>query len=68
MPDEAFDQAVARACHDMRQPLQTLSILIDILRRRINDSETLRLLERQETAIRQIIVHLDEIDKALPKR
>lgn len=39
------------AGHDMRQPLQTLAILIEILRRRSDDSELRSLVDRQDMAL-----------------
>ncbi len=42
---------LATADHDLRQPLQTLGILTELLRRRIADPETGALVERQEAAL-----------------
>jgi K+-sensing histidine kinase KdpD len=39
------------AGHDMRQPLQTLAILIEILRRRANDADLRSLVDRQDMAL-----------------
>lgn len=39
------------AGHDMRQPLQTLAILLEILRRRADDPELRSLVDRQEMAL-----------------
>ena len=49
--DEGWRRFLAAAGHDLRQPLQTLGILVDILRRRIADPESRALLDRQETAL-----------------
>lgn len=68
MTDEDLNRIVSRLNHDLRQPLQTLSILIDILRRRTDDAESLKLIERQEVAMRTILQLLDDIDKVLGKR
>lgn len=42
---------LSSAGHDLRQPLQTLGILVDILRRRIAEPELLALVDRQENAL-----------------
>ena len=68
MTDEDLNRIVSRLNHDLRQPLQTLSILIDILRRRTDDAESLKLIERQEVAMHTILQLLDDIDKVLGKR
>jgi signal transduction histidine kinase len=39
------------AGHDMRQPLQTLAILVEILRRRADDPDLRSLVDRQDTAL-----------------
>lgn len=49
--DEARARFLAAAGHDLRQPLQTLGILADILRRRIADPESRALVERQQAAL-----------------
>jgi two-component system CheB/CheR fusion protein len=42
---------IAVAGHDLRQPLQTLGILTELLRRRVADPEAGALVERQESAL-----------------
>jgi light-regulated signal transduction histidine kinase (bacteriophytochrome) len=65
---QELNRIVSRLNHDLRQPLQTLSILIDVLRRRTEDAESLKLIERQEIAMHTILQLLDDIDKVLAKR
>jgi signal transduction histidine kinase len=67
MADPTLSRAVTRIAHDLRQPLQTLHILIDLLRRRVQGTEALELVERQEIAVNALAALLDEIDKALDK-
>ena len=65
MSDQTLPRIVARVSHDLRQPLQTLHILIDILRQQVRDPEALKLVERQEIAVNAMVALLDEIDHAL---
>lgn len=51
MPNPMKARFIAAAGHDLRQPLQTLGILTDLLRRRVADPETGALVERQEFAL-----------------
>jgi hypothetical protein len=68
MSEEALTPVVMRVTHDLRQPLQTLGILIDVLRMRVEDPQVLELVERQDIAVKTIAGLLDEIDKALATR
>nr|AQQ74506.1 hypothetical protein [uncultured bacterium] len=68
MAETQLVEVVSRVNHDLRQPLQTLGILIDILRRRTEDPESVKIIDRQAMAMQNILELLDEIDKNLPKR
>jgi PAS domain S-box-containing protein len=49
--NEAKSRFLATASHDLRQPLQTLSLLNGALRRTVTDPEALQALGQQEQAI-----------------
>jgi len=49
--NEAKSRFLATASHDLRQPLQTLSLLSGALRRTVTDPDTLQALGQQEQAI-----------------
>ena len=49
--NQAKSRFLATASHDLRQPVQTLSLLHGILRRRVDDSEAVDALAQQERAI-----------------
>lgn len=52
---------LAVAGHELRQPLQTLGILNDILRRRVQGAEVTGLLEREAAALWTLRVMLDAV-------
>jgi len=49
--NQAKSRFLATASHDLRQPLQTLSLLNGTLRRTVRDSDAAEALEQQEQAI-----------------
>jgi PAS domain S-box-containing protein len=49
--NQAKSRFLATASHDLRQPLQTLSLLNGTLRRTVADAETAQILAQQEHAI-----------------
>ena len=52
---------LAAASHDLRQPLQTLSLLRGALRRRVTDPEALSLIEQADRASEAIVGMLDSL-------
>lgn len=49
--NESRTHFLAAAGHDLRQPLQTLGILADILRRRVSDPDLRALVDRQDASL-----------------
>ena len=52
---------LAAASHDLRQPLQTISLLQGILAKKINDEDTLRLVGRLDETVSAMSSMLDTL-------
>ena len=57
--NQAKSRFLAAASHDLRQPLQVLSLINSALARKIEDADTLRLIEDQGASLRSIKYLLD---------
>jgi two-component system CheB/CheR fusion protein len=52
---------LAAASHDLRQPLQTISLLQGMLEKRVHDEATLRLVHRLDETVRTMSSMLDKL-------
>jgi two-component system CheB/CheR fusion protein len=57
--NQAKSRFLAAASHDLRQPLQVLSLVNSVLARKVEDAEILRLIEDQGGSLRSIKYLLD---------
>jgi two-component system, chemotaxis family, CheB/CheR fusion protein len=57
----AKSRFLAAVSHDLRQPLQAMSLLRGALRRRVTDSEALALIDRKDRASEAIVGMLDSL-------